>query len=208
MDVDHEVAVGDGVERVRRDRLEAQFARDELAVDRVADAGEGARAERQHVDAPPRLPQPLRVAREHLLVGEQVVGEQHGLCALQVRVAGHHRLRLALGEVDQRASQCPQARGGRVAGGAHEHPQVGRHLVVTRARGVQPPRRFADAFGERGLDVEMDVLAILAELEAPASISASMARRPSTIASRSAASMMPCLASMRACAIEPAMSSR
>ena len=114
-----------------------------------------------------RLPQPFGVAREHLLVGEQVVGEQHGLRALQVRVAGHHRLRLAIREVDQRASQRPQARGGLVAGGAHEHPQIGRHLVVARARGVQPPRRFADAFGEGGLDVEVDVLAILAELEAP-----------------------------------------
>ena len=94
-----------------------------------------------------------------------MVREQHRLCALQVRVARDHRPSLALGEVEQRAPQCREALDGPVAGGADEHPEVGGDLVVARARGVEPPRGLADALRQRGLDVEVDVLAVLAELE-------------------------------------------
>ena len=40
---------------------------------------------------------------------------------------------------------------------AHPEPEVGRHLVVARARGVQPPGRRPDQLGEPALDVHMDV---------------------------------------------------
>src|SRR2546425_37863 len=36
--------------------------------------------------------------------------------------------------------------------------EVGRHLVVARARGVQPPGRGPDQLGEPALNVHMDVL--------------------------------------------------
>ena len=36
-------------------------------------------------------------------------------------------------------------------------PEIGRHLIVARARGMQPPRRRADQLGEAALHVHMDV---------------------------------------------------
>ena len=51
LELDDEVAVGDGVDAVAADAAEAELAGDELAVERVGDAGEGAGAERQLVGA-------------------------------------------------------------------------------------------------------------------------------------------------------------
>ena len=48
---------------------------------------------------------------------------------------------------------------------AHPEPEIRRYLVVSRARGVQPPGGGADAFGEPRLDVEVDVLQLGLELE-------------------------------------------
>ena len=45
----------------------------------------------------------------------------------------------------------------RVDGVAHPEPEIGRHLVVARTRGVQPPGRLADQFGEPALHVHVDV---------------------------------------------------
>ena len=51
---------------------------------------------------------------------------------------------------------------------AHPEPEVGRHLVVARARGMQPAGRRPDQLGEPALHVHVDVLerAIEAELAA------------------------------------------
>ena len=43
---------------------------------------------------------------------------------------------------------------------AQPQAQVGRHLVVARARGMQPLARIADERGEASLDVEMHVLGV------------------------------------------------
>ena len=51
LELDDEVAVGDGVDAVAARRGETELAGDELAVDRVGDAGESAGAERQLVGA-------------------------------------------------------------------------------------------------------------------------------------------------------------
>ena len=45
----------------------------------------------------------------------------------------------------------------RVDGVAHPQPEVGRDLIVTRARGVQPARRLADQLGQPALHVHVDV---------------------------------------------------
>ena len=66
-----EVAIGDGVDRVLRDAVKAELARDERAIDREGHAGERARAERHHVDARAAIGEALIVASEHLVVGEQ-----------------------------------------------------------------------------------------------------------------------------------------
>ena len=40
---------------------------------------------------------------------------------------------------------------------AHPKPEIGRHLIVARARGVQPPGGRADQLGEAALHVHVDV---------------------------------------------------
>ena len=46
---------------------------------------------------------------------------------------------------------------------AHEQPEIGRHLVVARARGMEAPGGRTDQLGEPRFDVEMDVLVLDAE---------------------------------------------
>ena len=36
-------------------------------------------------------------------------------------------------------------------------PEIGRDLIIARARGMQPPRRRTDQLGEAALHVHMDV---------------------------------------------------
>ena len=135
--VEHEVAIGDGVDRVRRDRGEAELGGQQPAVGVEVHAGQRARAERQLLGRAEHELEAPGVAAEHPEVGEQVVREVDGLGALEVRVAGHRPVEVALGEVDQRRLQRAQAveRAERVR--AREQREVGRHLVVARARGMQ-----------------------------------------------------------------------
>ena len=55
---------------------------DVVSVDRQGSPGQGPRAERQYVDALAALVQTLLVTTEHLVVGEHVVRQEHGLGAL------------------------------------------------------------------------------------------------------------------------------
>jgi hypothetical protein len=48
---------------------------------------------------------------------------------------------------------------------ADPQPKVGRDLIVTRARRMQPTGRRPDQFAEPALDVHMDVLERALELE-------------------------------------------
>ncbi len=54
---------------------------------------------------------------------------------------------------------------GALARRAHPEPEIGHHLVVARARGVQPPRRRADDLGKPRFDIEMDVFEFALEDE-------------------------------------------
>ncbi len=65
----------------------------------------------------------------------------------------------------QRALQRHQTLFGTGAGLAHPEAEIGRHLIVARARRVQPPRRRADDLGQPALDIEMDVFEGAAEGE-------------------------------------------
>ena len=40
---------------------------------------------------------------------------------------------------------------------AHPEPEIGRNLIVARARGMQPSRRLADQFRQAAFHVHMDV---------------------------------------------------
>ena len=67
---------------------------------------------------------------------------------------------------DQGAAQLVEAALGGLDSVAQVEEQVGRHLVVAAAAGVEPPRRLADLLGEPGLDIHVHVLERRVEREA------------------------------------------
>ena len=71
--------------------------------------------------------------------------------------AGHDRIGVGLGLADQRCLHRLQTRIEPIERIAHPQLQVGRHLIVARARRVQPPGRIADQHGQPRLDIHMDV---------------------------------------------------
>ena len=131
-------------------------------------AGQRRGAERRFVDPPPRVGKPRPVAPEHGGIGQHVVPEGHRLGRLQVGEAGHDRIGMGLGLVDQGRLQVLQVGVQAVDGVAHPEAQVRRDLVVARARGVQPAGRRADQFGEPRLDIHVYVFQRRAEFEAAA----------------------------------------
>ena len=164
--VEDEVAVGGAVDRVGADVLEAEVVGDRAAVDLPVDAGQGARAERHHRGAVEGELEAQDVAGEHPEVGEQVVAEVDRLGALQVGVAGHRPVAVALGQLEQAPHRRPGQldRPQRVR--LHDHRHVGRDLVVARAAGVELAGQRADLLAEQPLDRHVDVLVGLLELEA------------------------------------------
>ncbi len=79
--------------------------------------------------------------------------------------ARHHPVRPGLGLVEQRTLERRDPLDRRVDLVAHPEPEIGRHLVISAARGVQPARRRADQRLEPRLHVHVDVLELGAELE-------------------------------------------
>ncbi len=76
-EIEGEIAVGDGVDRVRHHAGEAEIPRDEGAIGIEVHARERAGAERgQHVGLAGGEAEPLAIAHEHPDVGEQVVCER------------------------------------------------------------------------------------------------------------------------------------
>ena len=156
--LDHEVAVAHRVERVRGDAIEAELVGRRLPIQRIARAGQRAGTERRDVRPTSDVGQSIAVALGHLDVGQQVVGEQHGLGRLDVRRPGQDRRALALRQRDQRALEIEQRAIESIDRPAKPEPEVGRHLVVPRAAGVELAGHRADPIRQRRLEVEVDVL--------------------------------------------------
>ena len=163
--LDDEVAVGDAVERVRRRPVEAKRRGGLEAVDRERGAGQRRGAERVLVEAPARVLEAAAVTADHLDIGEQMVAESHRLGALQMGEARHHLAGMGEGLVGERHLQLAQRRVHRVDRVAHPELEIGRHLVVARAGGVQPSGGVADQFLQARFDVEVDVLERARKLE-------------------------------------------
>ncbi len=86
-----------------------------------------------------------------------MVAECHGLRGLQMGKTRHHGRGVFQRAAGQRVLEGGQRRVGLVDRVADIQAEIGRDLVVARARGVQPAGGGADQFGEPALDVHMDV---------------------------------------------------
>ena len=147
----------DGVHAVRRHGREAELPGDGFAVHRVGHAGECSAAEREHVGPGAGLPEALCVPAEHLEVGQHVVGEEHGLGPLEMRVARHHGVGVSFGQPDQRDAQPVDSVQDVADGLLHVQAHVDGDLVVARPRRVELPSRLADRLEQPALDVHVDV---------------------------------------------------
>ena len=146
---------------LRHERLEAELARDALAVDRKAGAGERRAAERQAVDAPAAIGEALDVAREHRVVGQQVMAEGDRLRDLQMREARHDRVgvRARRGRAARGAARASCRDSASIAPRSQSRISVATWSLRERA-GVQALAGVADQLGQALLDVEVDVLEI------------------------------------------------
>jgi hypothetical protein len=85
------------------------------------------------------------------------MAERHRLRDLEVREAGHDAVRMFLGARDQRRLDRLQPGIDARAGGAHPQAEIGRDLVVARARGVEAPGGLANDLLEPRFDGHVDV---------------------------------------------------
>ncbi len=115
------------------------------------------------VEAAPAVGEPAAVAPDHLDIGQEMVPQRYRLGDLEMGEAGHHPIGIRRGLIDQRRLQIPHRRIDALDRAAYPEAEIGRDLVVARARGVQAPGNGADQLGKPRLDVEVDVFVRLAE---------------------------------------------
>ena len=128
-----------------------------LPVDGEGGPGQGTGAERQDVDPLEAVLHPPLVPLEHLHVGEHVVGEEDRLGGLQVGVARHDDVEVALRLADERVDQQVEIGGDLDDLVPQVEADIQRHLVVAGAAGMEPLARLADLRGEARLDVHVDI---------------------------------------------------
>ena len=85
------------------------------------------------------------------------MAEGNGLRDLQMGEAGHDGVRFAFGEGNDGGLQAADFAKDALNGGAGVEADVGRHLVVARAPGMQAFARVADAVGQAFFDVHMHI---------------------------------------------------
>ena len=193
---------------LRGDAVEAEVARDGLAVEGEAAAGQRAGAERQHVGAAARLAEALPIAREHLEVRQQVVRPQHRLRAARVRVAGDDGVGIARGQVEQRGHhrrQQARARGRTPPAATAARRATPARCGCGRCGSCPPPRRPApSACGSPACGR----LRRWRPSKKPgcAASRADLRRTPRRCCARSSAVRMPTRSSARANACEPRIS--
>ncbi len=152
--------------------------------------------------------QPVDVAGQCPAVRQQVVGQQHGLGALHVGVAGQVDVGRIGGPLRQRVLERHDLVGHADEGAPAPQAQRGRHLVVAAPPGVQLGADVADELGDAPLDRGVDVLVARREGEhAGGELLLHHVQRVDRVPSTSASERMPTLPSPFTCAREPARSS-
>ena len=162
--LDGVITVGDRVHGVVGGLFEAQGLGRGEPVHGIGGGGQSAGPQGALVQPLQTVLQPGHIPLEHVGVGHHVVGEGGGLGPLQVGVTGHHRIQVGLGLLDEDLLQIQHLAdddGDLLLG---VQPGIHRHLVIPAPGGVQALARVADALGQHGLDVHVDVLVVQGEL--------------------------------------------
>ena len=89
-----------------------------------------------------------------------MVAERDGLCGLEMGEAGHDAVRMLARAGDQRPLQSGEAFVHPVEGGAHPQAEIGRHLIIAAARGVEASGGRADQLGQSRLGGHVDVFEV------------------------------------------------
>ena len=98
-------------------------------------------------------------------MGQQVVGQQHRLCPLEVGVAGQVGLASLVGSVSERFLKVGDQADDLTQFPHHPEPQVGGHLVVAAPAGVEAGSSLPGQFGDPPLYRRVDVLVVGCEGE-------------------------------------------
>ena len=166
-DFQHEIPVGDRVDRIPHGPAEAERLRGCLPVDGKRCAGQRRRPERAFVQPLARISDAAPVPLQHLDVGEEVVAERDRLGGLQMRETRHDRAGMPVRVFQQRRLEGAQPDIEVIERVPCPQPHGGGDLVVPRARGVQAPPRRPGNFRETVLHVHVDVLEVVAPREGP-----------------------------------------
>jgi hypothetical protein len=105
-ELQREIAIGDGIERVGAGAVEAEGGGGGVPVNRERGAGQRRGAQRALVEPAPGIGEAAAVAGEHLDIGEQMVAEGDRLRRLQVGEAGHRVGSVLCGAASQFAHQA------------------------------------------------------------------------------------------------------
>ena len=156
--VTHPVPIGDRIDGVLAQALEAELLSQRIAVHRKWAPGNGTRAQGQNGRSVTGAAHSLDVAQKREHVRERPMCGADRLCLLEVRVTGHHRVDTARREVAKCTAQCSQVDLDALGGGHAVRPDSRGRLVVPGAPGVQLAGDITGSFSEHALDDRVDVL--------------------------------------------------
>src|SRR5207248_678607 len=150
------VPVAGDIEAVAGHAVEAELPGGIVPVDGEGGAGQGGGAEGQDIEAFAAVGEALAVALILFDVGEEVVGGEDGLSALQVRVAGQDEVAVMLGSLEEGALEVEETGVEGIAGVACPEFDGGDDLIVTAAGGVELAPEVAEPVDESAFDVRVD----------------------------------------------------
>ena len=152
-----EIPVRHRVEGIRHRAVKTEIFCDGVPVNREGGTRQRAGTQWQFVQPRAGIGKPAPVTSEHFHIGQQVMAEGDGLSRLQMGKSRHDRFGMGFGLVEQCRLQGLQLHVERIDFITHPKPEIGRHLIIARACGVQPSRRIADQFPKTDLDIHVDV---------------------------------------------------
>ncbi|MND46487.1 hypothetical protein D3C80_373620 [compost metagenome] len=161
-----EIAVGDGVDGVAGRLAEAERLRRHVAVNGVAGAGKSGSTDRAFIQMLDGVAHAGAVTAEHFHIGHAMMAEGDGLGCLQMGEAGHDRIGIFFGAIEEGGDERGQHALGLLQFFLHPQAEIERHLVVARAGGVQAAGCRADERCEPRFDVHMNIFELARKLEA------------------------------------------